>query len=229
MHDAFISYSRANLQQVETLKLRLDERRLDVFRDNDSLSAGKDWRSQLGAAIQKSRMMVLCWSAEAAESTMVEVEIEVSLLTKKRVVPWLLDNTPLPPALSHIHGITGADPARVVNAVAEERTRSRRLFSIKLVAAAAVLLAPSLWIMAHTSFTFRGHVVDEQGNPVADATVEAGGVQTKTGPGGDFLLSLRGRPGGPLKVRVSKIGYISKVIETVSDVPDLGVVLEKDR
>jgi hypothetical protein len=63
MYDAFISYSRTDLAQVLALKRGLDEQRLHVFFDLDSLRAGQDWPPQIGGAVQDSRMMVLCWSA----------------------------------------------------------------------------------------------------------------------------------------------------------------------
>src|ERR1017187_4102916 len=75
MYDAFISYSRRDLRVVQGLKRQLDERRLRVFLDLDSLRAGEDWAPRLGAAVQESRMMVLCWSAQADKSDWVRAEI----------------------------------------------------------------------------------------------------------------------------------------------------------
>ncbi|MBZ5622199.1 MAG: TIR domain-containing protein [Acidobacteriia bacterium] len=205
-----------------------------VFLDINSLRAGKDWPPQLGAAIQCSRMMVLCWSAEAKLSEWVRAEINHWLSARKRVpvLPWLLDSTPLPSMISQIQGIGGSDPAPVVTAVAVERKRHQRR-RLVTIAAAAPVVASALWfargLVTSESFAFRGHVVDEQDNAVENAVVDAGGVRGKTGPRGDFLLTLRGRPGGALRVTVSKMGYVNKTIETLSDVPDLGVVLEKDR
>src|ERR1019366_8827273 len=126
MYDAFISYSRVDLPTVQGLKRQLDERRLHVFLDIGSLRAGEDWPPQLGSAVRDSRMMVLCWSAEAQASEWVSAEIKYCHLAKKPVLPWLLDGPPLPPLLQKTHGIQGTDPSLVVNVVADKRKRHYR-------------------------------------------------------------------------------------------------------
>jgi hypothetical protein len=233
MYYAFISYSRADLPTVQGLKRQLDERRLRVFLDLESLHAGQDWPPQLGGAVQKSRMVVLCWSAQAAKSDWVKAEINHSLITKKRVLPWLLDNTPLPPMLQQRHGIQGTDPAPVVKEIADESRRHHRRLAATLVAG-AVVLALALWLSPRVftpqSLAFRGHVIDQQGNAVADATVEADGGRVDTNRSGEFALVLPGPPSRrALRVTAWKPGYRKRAIDTQSDVPDLGVVLEKDR
>src|SRR2546426_10056931 len=112
MYDAFLSYSRVDLLIVQGLKRQLDERRLRVFVHLDSLRAGHEWPPQLGRAVLDSRMMVLCWSAQAEGSKWVEAEINYCLLAKKPVLPWLLDDTPLPPRLQNTQGIQGTDPTK---------------------------------------------------------------------------------------------------------------------
>jgi hypothetical protein len=233
MYYAFISYSRADLPTVQGLKRQLDERRLRVFLDLESLHAGQDWPPQLGGAVQKSRMVVLCWSAQAAKSDWVKAEINHSLITKKRVLPWLLDNTPLPPMLQQRHGIQGTDPAPVVKEIADESKRHHRRLAATLVVG-AVILALAMWflpqIFTRQSVPFLGHVVDDQGNAVASATIEADGIRADTNTSGEFALVLPGPPSKrALRVTVKKPGYRNRTIDTQSDVPDLGVVLEKDR
>jgi hypothetical protein len=235
MYYAFISYSRADLPAVQCLKRQLDERQLRVFLDLDSLRAGQDWPPQLGRAVQGSRMMVLCWSAQAAKSDWVKAEINHSLSTSKPVpvLPWLLDSTPLPPMLQQRHGIQGTDPAPVVNEIADERRRHHRRVAATLVVG-AVVLAPAVWlsprIFTPQSIAFRGHVVDDQGNAVAGAVIEADGVRVDTNRSGEFALVLPGPPSRrALRVTAWKPGYRKRTIDTQSDVPDLGVVLEKDR
>jgi hypothetical protein len=144
-YDAFISYSRANLPVVEVLKRSLDGRGLRAFLALADLRAGREWPPQLGRALQRSRMMVLCWSADAAASEWVLAEINYCLLAKKPVLPWLLDSTPLPTTLQQTQGVAGKDPAPVVDLVADRRSRHRVRLSIAGVATAA-LLVPALWL-----------------------------------------------------------------------------------
>jgi hypothetical protein len=233
MYDAFISYSRSDLSAVQGLKRQLDERRLRVFLDLDKLRAGEDWPPQLGRALDRSRMMVLCWTAQAAASPWVAAETNHSLITKKLVLPWLLDGTPLGPMLKQKQGVQGTDPTPVVNFIASKRRR-HHLRVAAILAAVAVVLALALWlslpVFTPRSMVFRGHLVDEQGNAVAGGTVEAEGVRGNTNTTGEFVLVLPGPPSRrALRVTAGKPGYRRRTIDTQSDVPDLGMVLEKDR
>ena len=232
MYDAFISYSRANLTLVLALKRRLDDHRLRAYMDVDSLRAGDEWPPQLGTALENSRLIVLCWSAQAAESRWVQAELALGLLRNKPLLPWLLDATPLPSQIQNRHGVQNVDPGPVASAVVAARSRHRsRIWMIRtctlILLAAAIWIAPSLW--THRSLTFRGHVVDEQGSPVAGALVEAAGVSRQTSLNGDYLLTLPAPPDGSLRVTVRKPGFVTRTIDTRSDVPDLGVVLQKER
>jgi hypothetical protein len=233
MWDAFISYSRSDLAAIQGLERKVEERGLCVFVDRDRLRPGEDWPPKLGAAIKDSRMVVLCWSANAAGSDWVKAEIKHSLLMGRQVLPWLLDNTPLPPMLQQKHGVQGTDPAPIVNVIADERRRFHRRRAAALLGG-AVVLAPAFWwsrrFFTQQSMAFRGHVVDQQGNAVPGATIEADGIRADTNTSGEFKLVLPGPPSTrALRVHVSKAGYRSRIIETQSDVPDLGVVLEKDQ
>jgi hypothetical protein len=230
MYDAFISYARADLPFVRELKRTMDERRLHVFVDLESLRAGQDWPPQVGAALRNSRMMVLCWSVRAADSKWVEAETHQCLLMNRPVLPWLLDNTPLPHVLSQIHGIEGNDLHLVANQVVNGRRREHRRVAISLAASTALLIPIAR--IARRFFgqnkpPFRGHVLDEEGKPVSGALVEVGGIRGHTGADGDFRLQLPGPPGAPVRLRVSKAGYVERIIETQSDVPDLGIVITK--
>ena len=234
MYDAFISYSRHDLLAVQDLKRQLDKRRLRIFIDLESLRAGHVWPRQLGAAVQNSRIMVLCWSAQAAASDWVKAEIYHSLSTRKSVsvLPWLLDDTPLPPMLQDRYALRG-DPALIVNAVVGERRRDTRRQIFRLLLSTAVV-TPALWILpqvfrSHT-VNFRGHITDEEGNAVAGVTVEAEGVRADTNRNGEFGLILPGPDSvRALRVTAWKSGYQRQTINTQSDVPDLGIVIEKER
>ncbi|HXK02909.1 MAG TPA: toll/interleukin-1 receptor domain-containing protein [Verrucomicrobiae bacterium] len=68
MYDAFISYARGDLSFADSLLKGLDAEGLRAFVDVHSLRAGQEWPPQLGAALRKSLMMVLCWSAQALAS-----------------------------------------------------------------------------------------------------------------------------------------------------------------
>lgn len=232
LYDAFISYARDDFLFAESLKKGLDAGHLRVFLDVRSLRTAQEWPPQLGAALRKSRMMVLCWSEKALVSHWVEAELNVCLLTGKPVLPWMLDSTQLPATLSRTHGISGGDPAPVVRAVARERRHSERRRLVTM-ASAGVLAGLTSWtgwhLYAVKTVTFRGHVVDEAGGPLAGAAVEAEGIRNRTGTDGSFRLFLSGPQGRAIRVMVRKAGFVSREIHTQSDVPDLGVVLTRER
>jgi hypothetical protein len=232
LYDAFISYARGDLTLAESLKKGLDAEGLHVFIDLHSLRAAQEWPPQLGAALRKSRMMVLCWSAQALASEWVSAEINLCLLVRKPVLPWLVDSTPLPAKLARTHGTKGSDLAPIVSTVVRERQRSHRRALVKLVPVGVLVALAPLWawrLYTDRTLAFRGHVLDEAGVPLADVTVEADGVRDQTGADGSFSLLLSGPLGRGLHLVVRKAGFVSREIDTQSDVPDLGVVLEKER
>ncbi len=232
MYDVFVSYARGDVALARFLKEKLDHEHLRAFVDVDSLRAGQEWPRQLGEAVKRSRMVVLCWSAEAAASEWVKAEIRLSLLTGKRVLPWLLDATPLLPELSQTHGVAGTDPDAVATEVSRERRRCNMRRMMQL-APAGVLAALMPWwgwrIYEYRRVPFRGHIFDEGGNPLVGALVEADGVRGRTDENGAFRLVLSGPPGRGLHIVVRKEGFVRREIDTQSDVPDFGVALERER
>jgi hypothetical protein len=131
-----------------------------------------------------------------------EAETHQCLLMNRAVLPWLLDSTPLPQVLSHVHAIGHRDPHVVANQVANGRRRERRRVAIGLAACAA-LLVPMAWMaprfLARSNLPFRGHVLDEEGKPVSGALVEVGAIRDHTGADGAFgciCPARRDRPSG---------------------------------
>src|ERR1039457_3526047 len=137
------------------------------------------------------------------------------------------------PCFAASKGILDTNPAPVVNVVAEARRQHRRRVAATM-AGGAVVLVPALWfslqVVSQQSIAFHEHVLDEQGNAVAGAIIEADGIRADTNMTGEFVLVLPGPPSRrALRVTARKVGYRRRAIDTQSDVPDLGVVLEKDR
>ncbi|MCW5666527.1 MAG: toll/interleukin-1 receptor domain-containing protein [Piscinibacter sp.] len=93
-----ISYSRTDRAQAERLRQALqlcDE----VFIDRD-VQAGAEWRPEMAERIRSARRLVLLWSTRSASSMEVGAEWRMALAWGVPVVPVLLDDTPLPAALS---------------------------------------------------------------------------------------------------------------------------------
>jgi TIR domain len=75
-----------------------------VFWDQD-LTPGEEWFPRICAAIDRSQHLFVFWCSHSAASVEVQREFLYALSRKKRVVPLLVDNTPLAPELAAIHGI----------------------------------------------------------------------------------------------------------------------------
>lgn len=106
MPSIFISYSRNDLSVVLRLEQALLANGHIVWRDQESLYGGQQWPKAIGEAIASRDIFLLAWSQRVAASHFVEFEWNTALALKKVIVPCLLDDTPLPPALNAIHGIS---------------------------------------------------------------------------------------------------------------------------
>ena len=176
--DAFISYSHADKVQARRLQHFLEtvrlprargapRRRLRVFRDDTDIRAAQ-LDAELGAALARSRALVVCCSPRAVHADWVRQEIELFLQQndERPIIPVLVDGDPaeaLPPALAE-HRYVDARGAwrlgwlrpaardellRAVAAIADEDLRSlipwdRRRRRRRLAALASVILLVAL-------------------------------------------------------------------------------------
>ena len=98
-----ILYSRADqvhAQRVYGLAATFDAVVIDA-----SLRPGEAWRPAIAEAIMRARVVLILWSKHAASSAEVGTESRLALASQARVVPVLLDDTPLPGGLSERHGV----------------------------------------------------------------------------------------------------------------------------
>jgi len=105
MPKVFISYSRNDLSRAQELERVLHAHSVEVWRDQHNLYGGDRWPKKLGEAIADCDVALLLWSAHSAASHFVEFEWTTALALKKTIIPCLLDETKLPPALAAINGI----------------------------------------------------------------------------------------------------------------------------
>jgi hypothetical protein len=235
-YDLFMSYSREDSARVRPLVEALSELGYRVFFDLESIKVGDLWKKRLEGSIRESRALVLCWSAQAKRSEYVQFEYAKAEGLGKKVLPWLLDETPLP-AMVEIQGIAANDPAQVAAALEDKLgwslTRRRWIGAgVTLTAGASVWIvwpkAPPVVPSAKPKFVFRGHVQDERGDPVAGAAVSANGMTATSRPDGTFALTLTSDPGQTITLRVARQGYRPRQIDNADfRVPDFGITLER--
>lgn len=70
-----------------------------------AVEPGSRWRPTIAAMLLSAQTVLIFWSASAAASPEVAAEWRIALAGPARVVPVLLDNTPLPPDLAALQAI----------------------------------------------------------------------------------------------------------------------------
>jgi len=101
----FISYSRVNGEVVSIAAKLLRAGGATVFQDVVDIEYGSDWQEALARAIRQCERVLVFWSLAASTSEWVEREWRMALQAGKRIVPMLLDKTPLPAELSRFNGM----------------------------------------------------------------------------------------------------------------------------
>jgi hypothetical protein len=103
-----ISYSRADQPQVRAVVDLITATRYDiedvVFWDAKFV-AGELWFEQLQAAIMRTRTLFVFWCHHSSNSKQVRREYMYARAQNKRLVPVLLDDTPLVQELAEIHAV----------------------------------------------------------------------------------------------------------------------------
>ncbi len=103
--DVFLSYCRDNIAEAQQIQQQLQSQGITVWRDQESIYGGQQWPKIIGESIAVRKLFVLLWSEAAANSHFVEFEWNTALALKKIIIPILLDDTPLPSALSSFQAL----------------------------------------------------------------------------------------------------------------------------
>ncbi len=165
-YDVFLSYSRADTERVQPLLDGLTRLGYRVFFDEQSIRISEKWKEVLESAIRASRTLVLCWSENSSTSPYVAHERFRAEGLHKKVYPWILDRTPLPPLLE-VQAFKEPDGAKVAELLRPYLgwTLARRQRARMIAAAAVVvLLAVGLWLRLRPPpppppWTFEGTIV----------------------------------------------------------------------
>jgi hypothetical protein len=220
-YDVFISYARTDSQRVRPLVDELRRRGYRVFFDLESIEVGDRWKLRLEKSVRTSRTLVLCWSANAKTSEYVQFEYSKAEGIGKRVMPWLLDRTPLP-AMVEIQGTAEDNPAAVATALANQLgwplTRRRLLASSVLALASA-----GGWLTWYRrGFIFEGVVTDYDQRPLGGVLVtveETIPVSVETDSRGAFHVWLRGSQPQWVKARFTRPGYREETLNAQTGAP----------
>src|ERR1700760_1427092 len=89
--EIFISYRRADAVWARLLYDRLHAEGIEAWYDAQ-VGAGQDWRIETAKALEASRIFVLLFSENAAQSSDIAKELAAAVLEKKLIVPVRLEN-----------------------------------------------------------------------------------------------------------------------------------------
>lgn len=106
----FISYSTVDRDDVHGAVDLLRASGAKVFLDVASIDFGERWKDALYKALDRCERVMVFWSHAAAASEWVEREWRYALELGKKIVPTLLDFTPLPPELAEFQAVKRIRP-----------------------------------------------------------------------------------------------------------------------
>jgi TIR domain len=107
----FISYSRADSADVHDAVELLRAGGVKVFLDVADIDFGERWKDVLFKALNRCERVMVFWSQAAAASEWVGREWRYAIELGKKIVPTLLDLTPLPAELAEYQAIKRLRPA----------------------------------------------------------------------------------------------------------------------
>lgn len=121
----FISYSRADEEIAEPLRLRLIEAGFDAYLDKHDIAKGEDWRKRLGDLIAGAEKLIYLISPNSVGSEICDWEVNEAERQGKSVLPVVARETPaeaIPARLSRLNFVffrSAAERAAGVAGIAE--------------------------------------------------------------------------------------------------------------
>src|SRR5512138_2916942 len=115
MTKVFISYSRKDIDFARRLAGDLENAGYDVWWDLTDLRGGDDWPRVIPAAIESSQYVIVVLSPNSAVSDWVEKEYTQALGLRKKIIPIMLNPSPVPFALNTVNYVNFASGEYVDN------------------------------------------------------------------------------------------------------------------
>lgn len=105
----FLSHSHHDRDEALKIQRLLRRNGVETFLDQEEILAGSVLPSEIKAGIKRCATFLLLWSDFAATSRWVRREWMIAFELKKRLVPYVLDSTPLPDALENFVHVERTD------------------------------------------------------------------------------------------------------------------------
>ena len=178
----FLSYASQDIESAKAIYLALRDQGQSVFFDRAELPAGDEYHNRIRLAVEKSRLFLFLISPKAVDAgSYTLTELDIAEKAGKKILPVLLEKTPVEALPASIKAITFLQPeGSVPAAVAAEvhriaSTLRRGLIKQTLGASFLIaLLACVLWLALRMHS--RTEIVGKDGAPAALI------------PGGTFIM-----------------------------------------
>ena|ERR1700685_3013386 len=136
--DVFLSYSRVDQDLVQQVANRLRKAELTVWDPERDLLPGSEWASELQAALESAKAMIVFISPEAVASREVSHEIGYALGARHlrgRLIPVILrEAQDAPWILNSLQPIRYADPRKTGNQILKVLTQPPHVPEVKRTA-----------------------------------------------------------------------------------------------
>lgn len=132
----FLSHNKRDAADARGLGVHLQLVGASVWLDEWEIQPGDSIPGKLNEGLGRFAVFLLLWSNNAAGSRWVKSEIESAIHAvmsdpARKVIPVLLDDTPLPPLLAPINCVVMDDPAEVARRVMRFGSERERLKAIQ--------------------------------------------------------------------------------------------------
>ena len=106
IHQVFISYSRRDTKTVDKICKTFDDNGITYFIDRTGISGGLEFPEIIVKAIEECEVFLFIGSQHSYSSRYVSNEVTYAYNVKghNSIIPYLIDNTPLPGSLQFIFG-----------------------------------------------------------------------------------------------------------------------------
>jgi len=95
----FISYSSADGDFAELMKMKLEQSNIIVWRDLYEISAGEDWRNEIDYGLLNSDTILVVLNKNSSKSSYVTYEWSFALGNGKNIIPILVEECEIHPRI----------------------------------------------------------------------------------------------------------------------------------
>jgi formylglycine-generating enzyme required for sulfatase activity len=169
----FLSYASQDIESAKAIYLALRDQGHRVFFDRAELPAGDEYHNRIRVAVENSRLFLFLISPNAIDAgSYTLTELDIAEKSGKKILPVMLEKTPIEALPASIKGITFLQPdGNLPAAVAAEAHRIGSSFRRKRIkqSVAALFLAGIVASVVFSAMRMRSRteIVGKDGAPAA--------------------------------------------------------------